>query len=184
MIITARKDISIFIKLNTYGVVFTLAIISYIIGQGIYALSVGKFEFGDHLQIPETPSDDSIATIGLFSAGYAHLMGILGGGFYLHNMSLPIYRNSKKPEHNYRDIFLGFCVVCLSYIFCGVFGYIGFSCKHLWGDTPIADNFLNMYDPKSVFACILRVCCFFQITGTMSLIFACQRSQILLLLTG
>jgi len=44
----------------------------------------------------------------LFAANYGHLLGILGGGFYLHNISLPIYRNSKNPENSVRDMFLGF----------------------------------------------------------------------------
>ena len=83
------------------------------------------------------PEDTDVSEILLFSAGYNHLMGILGGGFYLHNMSLPIYRNSKIPENNYRDIFLGFVVVCLSYIFVGVFGYYGFSSYHLWKGKEI-----------------------------------------------
>ena len=61
-------------------------------------------------------------------------MGILGGGFYLHNISLPIYRNSKNPKNNVRDIFLGFFVVCLSYIFCGILGAIGFSSKEAFDD--------------------------------------------------
>jgi hypothetical protein len=70
----------------------------------------------------------------LFGGSYNHLMGILGGGFYLHNISLPIYRNSKNPKNNVRDIFLGFFVVCLSYIFCGILGAIGFSSKEAFDD--------------------------------------------------
>lgn len=89
-------------------------------------------------------------------------MGILGGGFYLHNISLPIYRNSKKPENNVRDIFIGFLVVCLSYMICGIFGYYGFSSKHIFGrSVEINENFLNMFDTKNVFAIIIRICSFF-----------------------
>ncbi len=62
----------------------------------------------------------------LFAANYGHLLGILGGGFYLHNISLPIYRNSKNPENSVRDMFLGFLVVCMSYIICGSLGALGF----------------------------------------------------------
>ena len=53
-------------------------------------------------------------------------MGILGGGYYLHNISLPVYRNSKNPENNVRDVFLGYLLVFLSYSICGVLGYYGF----------------------------------------------------------
>ena len=61
-------------------------------------------------------------------------IGILGGGFYLHNISLPIYRNSKNPENNVRDMFLGFLVVALSYIICGILGSIGFQNTHLFSE--------------------------------------------------
>jgi len=87
-------------------------------------------------------------------------MGILGGGFYLHNMSLPIYRNSKKPENNVRDIFIGFFVVFLSYAILGIFGYIGFSSVKIFGNIDIAENFLNMFTTKNVYANIIRLCCF------------------------
>jgi hypothetical protein len=53
-------------------------------------------------------------------------MGILGGGFYLHNISIPIYRNSKNSKNNLRDMFIGFFVVALSYILCGILGTFGF----------------------------------------------------------
>jgi len=39
LIITARKDINIFIKFNTLGVGFTIIIITFIIGVGIYGIS-------------------------------------------------------------------------------------------------------------------------------------------------
>lgn len=61
------------------------------------------------------------------SDGYPHLLGILGGGYYLHNISLPIFRNSKNPENNIRDAFIGYFLVFLSYVSCGVLGYYGFS---------------------------------------------------------
>lgn len=53
-------------------------------------------------------------------------MGMLGGGFYLHNISLPIVRNSKNPENNKRDVLIGYSLVLISYIVCGSLGYFGF----------------------------------------------------------
>ena len=132
-----RKDTSIFIKLNSIGVIFTIIIIISIIGIGIYALVASKYEYTSYYDNSKAnpPSQDPDASmILLFAANYSHLMGILGGGFYLHNISLPIYRNSKHPENNVRDVFLGFVMVCLSYMICGVLGYYGFSSKHLFGD--------------------------------------------------
>jgi amino acid permease len=55
------------------------------------------------------------------------LMGLLGGGFYFHNISLPVIRNSRNPENNIRDIVIGYVLVLITYIVCGCLGYYGFS---------------------------------------------------------
>lgn len=65
--------------------------------------------------------------IKLFSSEYPPLMGILGGGFYLHNIALPITSKSANPKNNRRDIFIGYLLVFFSYTICGVMGYFGFS---------------------------------------------------------
>ena len=76
--------------------------------------------------------DNTKSQVLLFSSKFGPLMGCLGGGFYLHNISLPIYRNSKNEKKNVRDMFLGFFVVCISYIICGCLGAIGFSNRQLF----------------------------------------------------
>jgi len=89
------------------------------------------------------------------------LLGIITGGFFCHNISLPIYRDSKNPDHNTRDLFLGFTIVALSYIICGVLGSIGFSNTKMFGDdVRIAQNFLNMFESDNYFAIFIRCCCF------------------------
>ncbi len=54
-------------------------------------------------------------------------MGILGGGYYLHNITLPIVRNAKYPEKNVRNLFIGYLLVFISYVLCGTLGYYGFT---------------------------------------------------------
>lgn len=183
-----KRDMGIFIKINTFGVIFTIIITVSIISIGIYALFTTDYEYVGYINNdkanpePMRPDDSVIL---LFASQYSHLMGILGGGFYLHNISLPIYRNSKYPENNYRDMFIGFLVVCISYILCGVLGYYGFQSTHIFGPgIQIDQNFLNMFNPKNYFAFFIRICCFFQIIGSISLIFACQRGNIFMLFTG
>jgi len=73
----------------------------------------------------------------LFGNSYASLLGILGGGFYFHNISLPVYQTSANPKNNVRDMFLGFLAVCLSYIIIGVLGTIGFSSQTLFPGKQI-----------------------------------------------
>lgn len=62
----------------------------------------------------------------MFSTPIAPLMGILGGGFYFHNISLSVCRNSRNPENNVRDVFLGYFATFLTYVLCGVLGCYGF----------------------------------------------------------
>lgn len=59
--------------------------------------------------------------------GFGSLMGILGGGYYLHNITLPIIKNNRNPENNVRDVFIGYLLVFFTYALCGTLGYFGFS---------------------------------------------------------
>jgi len=88
-------------------------------------------------------------------------LGIITGGFYCHNISLPIYRDNKQPEHNVRDMFFGFTVVAISYIICGVLGSIGFSNTNLFGkEVKVEQNFLLMFESDNYFAMFIRCCSF------------------------
>ena len=62
----------------------------------------------------------------MFSKGYGPLMGILGGGFYCHNITLSIVRGARNPENNVRDVFLGYFATFITYVVCGAAGYYGF----------------------------------------------------------
>lgn len=114
-------------------------------------------------------------------------MGILGGGYYLHNITLPIIRNSKNPENNVRDVFIGYFLVFLSYSLCGIMGYFGFSGTYFTvtlGKKEILSNCLLMLPSTNVFATIIRFCTFGQLLAAMCLMFACQREQIFTVIFG
>ena len=105
----------------------------FIISIGVKALFDTDFTtslelFEEHQQSESTQAaDDSyMALINLTGTNFAPLMGILGGGFYFHNISLPVVRNAKDQTKVNRDIFLGYFFVFLTYVCCGVFGYLGF----------------------------------------------------------
>lgn len=53
-------------------------------------------------------------------------MGMMSGGFYLHNISIPILKNAANPKNNVRDVFIGYTLAFISYLCCGVLGYIGY----------------------------------------------------------
>jgi amino acid transporter len=181
---TTIKNIGIFVKINTVGVVFILMIIVFIIVVGIIGLTNTHyvFELPAHVEPGET-----VHELKLFSSSFGPLLGILGGGYYLHNITLPIIRNAKNPENNVRDVFWGYFLVFVSYSVCGLMGYIGFSGSY-FTDTlhqpQILSNCLLMFPSGDVVATIIRFCTFCQILAAMCLMFACQRGQIFLLIYG
>ena len=52
-IITAKKDLAIFVKINTFGVIFTIIIIVFIICIGITALSKGNFKYETYANLQQ-----------------------------------------------------------------------------------------------------------------------------------
>lgn len=118
-------------------------------------------------------------------------MGILGGGFYFHNIALSVCRNARNPENNVRDVFLGYVATLVTYILCGSLGYYGFtgSTFEKQFDDPkndglIAQNSLDMFTTTNSLATFIRFCAFCQLLCVNALIISLERSQILLLITG
>lgn len=91
--LTMKKNLSIFMKINSFGVIPICIIVVFIIGIGFYSLTNTHYVFTDRNQ----QLDETTSYISLFNIKFPPLMGMLGGGFYLHNISLPIIRNSKNP---------------------------------------------------------------------------------------
>lgn len=155
MLMTAIRNVGVFVKINTFGVLFILMIIVFIVATGIYAFTNTHFVF--------SPIEHPGQEIKLFAGAFGPLMGILGGGYYLHNITLPIIRNSAKPENNVRDVFIGYLLVFLSYSICGVMGYFGFSGSYFTetlGEHEIKSNCLLMLPSGNIFASIIRFCTF------------------------
>lgn len=92
-------------------------------------------------------------------------MGILGGAFYFHNISLPVIRNSTNPDKNVRDVFIGYVLVLITYLTCGILGVYGFTGSAFEKREPVTNyieqNCLNMFGVDNVYALIARLCCFF-----------------------
>jgi hypothetical protein len=65
--------------------------------------------------------------ISLFGSNFSTLAGMLGIGYFLHTVSIPIVKNNRNQENNERDVTIGYVLVALTYIIVGVMGYIGFT---------------------------------------------------------
>lgn len=132
----APKNTSIYNKINSFGVVFICIIIVFTIGVGIYSLTntdytTDKAIYDDYMAQKKAGDEpEYLSYIALVSAPFAPLMGILAGGFYFHNISLSVIHSSRNPENNVRDVFLGYLATFLTYVFCGIGGYYGFTGSH------------------------------------------------------
>lgn len=94
-LITSKKDLSIFIRLMSYGSAFIMALIVFIIGFGFYGIATTHYEIkspGEDI-LPYTKDDDT-RYIKLFNSDFSPLAGALGIGYFLHTVSLPIVRNN------------------------------------------------------------------------------------------
>lgn len=138
---TAIKDMNIFVRINSFGVIFIFMIIFIIAGNGVYGIigtdfttNIDKYNAYVDEKIID-PKIPYLAYIQLFGSSVAVLMGLLGGGFYFHNISLPVIRGSEKPDNNNRDVFIGYFLVYITYCLVGILGYYGFS-----GDTFASKN--------------------------------------------
>ncbi len=63
----------------------------------------------------------------LFGENPSMLAGALTMGYFSHSFVLSMMKSNEKQENNKRDLFYGYCLVCLTYTLIGLLGYIGFS---------------------------------------------------------
>jgi len=135
-----KKDINFLLKINSLGVYCVILIILYIFYNFIYSLSETKFEIGYFKNI----KDANVYYLQLFGPDISKLAGMLSLGYFSHSIILPILKNNEKQENNKRDLFIGYLLVCFTYIFIGISGYVGFSGKSYGGrfeDVILFDYF-------------------------------------------
>ena len=84
-------------RVNAFGVVFVLLFLTFIFVTGMRSMQTTNYtyfeeDFADHKAIES--NEEYEAYVPLFAKSIMPLMGIMGGGFYYHNMSLGIIKNS------------------------------------------------------------------------------------------
>jgi len=127
-LMTSFRNLSIFYKISSYGVIFISIIVSAIIFMGFYSIANTSYIYTP-TEMADLPTDSGCyyGYISLSSKSFPPLMGIMAGGYYFHNVSLPVLKTSLHPENNHRDVFIGYFAVFVTYTICGVLGYYGFT---------------------------------------------------------
>ena len=123
-LITSKKELGFFIKIVSYGAIFIISLIIFIICFGIYGLASTDFQIVDAPVIENYSTD--VRHLALYSSNFSSLLGMLSVGFFLHPLSIEIVKNNRDQTKNYRDTFLGYFLVFFSYAAVGTMGYIGF----------------------------------------------------------
>jgi hypothetical protein len=196
LLMVLPRNTSYIQKVNAFGVVFVCIFLVFILVTGLKQMAITDYVYSE-ADFKEALSSASTlegtdgtytAFVPLFNSQFTPLMGILGGGYYFHNMSLSMLHNAEKPEHNTRNIAIGFFLVFLTYSLIGVLGVYGFTGQAFSEFAPsvnlIKENCLNMFASDDVTATVIRGCILCQLLCVNTLLFGLLRSQILLLHAG
>lgn len=88
--------------------------------------------------------------------------------------------NAEHPEHNTRNIFIGFLLVFITYSIIGLAGVYGFTGSAFASFTPsvslIKENCLNMMAAGDILATVIRACILCQLLCVNTLLFGLLRS--------
>lgn len=176
VLICLKRDLSIFIRISSFGAFAIMIIVVTVLYVGIFALV--NTEFVVHLfpsrgqADPENWSDiDSQVSknsrdIFLVNEKFSPLAGVLCIGYFLHPVMIPIIRRNQNQGKNERDIVVGFILVFGTYVLMGVLGYFGFMgyyfrnhmARNLKGNArePLTQNCILMFEESDPVGFFLR----------------------------
>ena len=190
LLMVLPRDTMYIQRVNAFGVVFVVIFLLFVVYNGLKSLARTDYVYSTTAYDAAVSDPDApyTAMIKLSGSDYMPLMGILGGGFYFHNMSLSMVANAKHPEHNTRNILVGFILVFITYSLIGLAGVYGFTGSTFAAFNPsvnlIKENCLNMFASDDNVATFIRACILCQLLCVNTLLFGLLRSQILLLYAG
>jgi hypothetical protein len=84
VLICSKKDLGIFLKVGSYGVIFIVMLMVFIVATGIIAFGNTTFMTGSAKDNIATNWSDNERTLVLFNTNFAPLAGILCCGYFLH----------------------------------------------------------------------------------------------------
>jgi len=170
--LTIKKDIGFLVKLSSYGIYFISILIIFVIITGITSLINTGFSFD---YIKNKPNSEE-RHLKLFGENPALFAGTLSLGYFCHTAILPVLKSNKNQENNTRDLFLGYCFVCLTFSLCGILGYIGFSGKNF--DVDFKDNWFMFFEYDNYYILFFRLLNVFQLISVFPILVYVVRLQI------
>ena len=165
------KDLSILVKINSYGIYIILTILCFIVFRGIYGISTTDFKFDYFHNVEKSKT----RYLYLFGENPCLLMGTCSLGFFAHSIIMPIMKNNEKQENNTRDLAVGYLLVVLTYIILGISGYVGFSAKDMPGNFE--DNWFKMFKSNIIYIIALRIINILQILSIFPVLVYIVRIQ-------
>lgn len=189
LFITAKKDLTAFIKIISYGAYFVSLLIATIVGFGIYSFTNTDFELKE---IPNPDFSSNVREIEMFGYGFPSLAGVLCVGYFLHPAAIPILKNNANQKNNNRDLLVSYFVVFMFFSLVGVFGYFGFkgtyfkdyyiALQKAGSPLQINSNCLNMFNATDPIGFILRCLFFLMLSSTFPLVNHILKSMLILLI--
>lgn len=165
------KDKSKYFMLTKVGLGCLVIIILSIIAIGIRALAINTFttEGDDTISDDDKECDDdwncvdsSVEVhINLFNPKVLQLAGVLSLSYFIHNAIVNITKTSINPQHNMRDLSLGYLAAGISYASIALMGYLGFRANG-FAYAPLKQNVLDMFSPSNPVGFVLRTCLMIQ----------------------
>lgn len=166
------KNMTILIKLNSFGIYFVSVLLLFVISMGVYSMATTSFDF----EYIKNIGQEGVRHLYLFGEKPAVLAGTLSLGYFSHSFVLPLMKNNAKQENNKRDLLLGYLLVMLTYIIVGLSGYIGFSGSY-FKKPNFEDNWFRFFDPKLYWLIILRLINVIQLLSIFPILFYIVRIQ-------
>jgi hypothetical protein len=154
------RKFDILVKVNTWSIVFLIYIMLFFVGSSIRQ-GLGH--------IPKSA---------LFESHFGWLSGILTAAFVIHNAVINIFKSQRHPEHNIRDLTLGYLLVICTYLIVGSVCFVAYRNSDFvqqFGFIP--EDFMVIFNRKNIGALIARISLFLQLLSSYPLLCTITRIQ-------
>ena len=156
------RHFRILVKINSWALILLMYII-------VFFLCMSMAQGAKSL-----PSDQ------LFKPHFAWLSGVLTASFVLHNAIINIMKVQRHPEHNMRDLTIGYGLSVFTYLLVGSVCFVCFRHSELATRLPsgsLPQDFLQIFPKTNVGAIIARFALFFYTLSAYPLLCTIVRIQ-------